>query len=122
MAEDKKQIDLLRILAANPAFEIEFYDESVRTPYNSTSADYIKRNIREKIRRSSVTVCIVSPNTHTSEWVAWELEESFNNQNKVIFMGLPGVKGGIILPAPAWVRKCVWYTWDVDLLHKMISS
>ncbi len=31
-AEDRQQVDGLRLLAANPNFEIEFYDESVRSP------------------------------------------------------------------------------------------
>jgi antiphage defense system Thoeris ThsB-like protein len=47
-AEDRQKVNGLRLLAANPNFEIEFYDESVRTAINSTNADYIRRQIREK--------------------------------------------------------------------------
>jgi hypothetical protein len=119
--EDRKQVDGLRLLAANNSFDIDFYDESVRTPYNSMNSEYIKGKIREKIKRSSITVCLLTPETHKSEWVCWELEESFNNENKVILMGLPNVADRLVLPAPANTRKCVWHTWDIDVLHSLIS-
>jgi len=59
------------LLAANPNYDLEFYDESVRdesvrAPISSVSAPYIKRQIGEKIARTSVTVCLISERTHTS--------------------------------------------------------
>lgn len=75
-AEDRPQVNGLRLLAANPKFEIEFYDESVRTPYDSNDPTYIRRKIREKINRTSVTVCLVSELTYASQWVNWELKKT----------------------------------------------
>ena len=119
-AEDKKQVDGLRLLAANPRFDIEFYDESVQVPFNSTNAEYIKRKIREKISRTSVTVCLLSPETYTSQWVAWELEESYKKSNTVIFMGLPSVTTSLRLPDPGRQRNAVWYLWDINTLSQMV--
>ena len=82
-AEDKPQVNGLRLLASNPNFNLEFYDESVRVEIKSSNAEYIKRVIREKISRSSVTVCLLSGLTHTSEWVSWELEESAKYRKKI---------------------------------------
>src|SRR5262249_11287147 len=65
-AEDRPQVNGLRLLAANPSFDIEFYDESVRVATDSTTADYIRRKIREKINRTSVTLCMVSALTYTA--------------------------------------------------------
>ena len=56
-AEDRQQVQGLRLLAANPDYDLEFYDESVRVAIDSHSAEYVKRVIRDKISRSSVTVC-----------------------------------------------------------------
>ena len=53
-AEDRQQVQGLRLLAANPDYDLEFYDESVRVAIDSRDADYIKRLIRDKIGRSSV--------------------------------------------------------------------
>jgi hypothetical protein len=88
--EDKPQVNGLRLLAANDKFDIEFYDESLRAAIESEDAKYIKSKIKEKIARTSVTVCMVSSLTHSSSWVDWELEESFAKGNKLIFMGFSG--------------------------------
>jgi MTH538 TIR-like domain (DUF1863) len=74
--EEKNRVNGLRLLAANDKLDIEFYDESVRTAYNSVNADYIKGRIREKIRRTKVTLCMLSEWTYTSTWCDWEIEES----------------------------------------------
>jgi hypothetical protein len=121
-AEDRQKINGVRLLAANPAFDIEFYDESVRTAIDSTNAAYIRRRIREKINRTSVTLCMVSPLTYTSTWVEWEIEESLDKGNAIIMMGVPGHVGNLVLPAPARRLQLQWYLWDHNLLARLISG
>src|SRR6267142_2647003 len=41
-AEDRQQVQGLRLLAANPDYNLEFYDESVRVAIGSRDAAYIK--------------------------------------------------------------------------------
>jgi hypothetical protein len=121
-AEDRPQVNGLRLLAANPNFDIEFYDESVRTAYDSNNPEYIKRMISEKINRTSVTICLLSALTHTSSWVNWELEKSYEKGNSVILMGLPGVNDAIFLPPAAKARGAQWNLWNIDTLSRMIAS
>ena len=59
---DIKQIRDLRLLVANPNYDLEFYDESLKVPIDSFQAEYIKRVIREKIERASVTLCLFGQN------------------------------------------------------------
>ena len=82
--EEKQRVSGLRLLAANPDYDLEFYDESVRAAIVSRDAEYVKRRIREKINRTSIAVCLISENTHTSKWAAWELEESEKKGNTII--------------------------------------
>lgn len=119
MAEDRQRVNGIRLLAANPNHPIEFYDESVSTPYDSSNAEYIKRQIREKINRTSVTVCIINTATHTSQWVAWELEESIKKGNTIIPMGVPGLTH-VQLSAPISDRQ--WWLWDMQHLTKLIED
>jgi MTH538 TIR-like domain (DUF1863) len=121
-AEDRQQVNGLRLLGANPNFDIEFYDESVRTAIDSTNTGYIRSKIREKIDRTSVTVCMVSELTYTSTWVAWELEESINKGNEIICMGLSRGASQLTLPEPARRLKLPWYLWDHNLLARLIAA
>lgn len=119
MAEDRQTVNGIRLLAANPNHPIEFYDESVNTPYNSNNADYIKNQIREKINRTTVTVCIINTTTYTSQWVAWELEMSLKKGNTIISMGVPGLTSAQ-LPSP--IQGSTWWLWNMQHLTSLIEA
>ena len=85
-SDDLDEVNLLRGQAKNENSDIEFNDYSLKAPFNSENADYIKRRIRERIRQSSVTVVYVSDNTADSEWVDWEIRESLAMGKGVLAM------------------------------------
>ena len=120
-AEDKQQVQGLRLLAANPDFDIEFFDESVRREIRSNDNAYVRRKIREKISRSSITICMIGKNTHKSDWVTWELEESFDKGNTVIAMALKGIDEAV-LPKPIKDRSLTFHAWDYEKLFKLIQN
>lgn len=100
--EDLDEVNLLRAHALNENSDIEFNDHSVREPYNSDRASYIKEKIGERIARSSVCVVYVSESTRQSEWVKWEVEESLRQGKKVVGVHPKGQAPQI---APEWVAK-----------------
>lgn len=120
-SEDKQRVWGLRWIASNPDFDLEFYDESVRVPIDSQNSAYIKQRIKEKIARSSVTVCLISETTHESKWVDWELEESIKKGNTIIAMALKDVERAI-LPAPIKRLGLTFYPWDHNLLARLIQE
>lgn len=120
IAEDRQRVEGLRLLAANPDYDLEFYDESVRAPIDSADAEYVKRRIREKINRTSVTVCLISEQTHTSRWVDWELEQSHKKGNKIIAMALKGVQRAV-LPKLIKELRLTFHAWDPKLLRELIQ-
>jgi hypothetical protein len=65
---------------------MDFNDYSVKEPYNSDQAEYIKRKIREKIRQSSSTIVYLSKSTAASEWVDWEIRESHRQGKRIVAM------------------------------------
>lgn len=119
--EDKPQVNGLRLLAANDKFDVEFYDESLSTAIKSEDAKYIKARIREKIARTTVTVCMVSALTHTSEWVDWELETSIGKGNKIICMGFKDGPERLTLPPIARQLNLSWYKWNHNELARLIA-
>lgn len=82
--EDIDEVNLLRAHAKNENSDIEFSDHSVRKPYDSEQAEYIRRKIGERIARSSTTVVYISENTAQSRWVAWEVQKSLELGKRVI--------------------------------------
>ena len=120
--EDKAQVNGLRLLAANDRFDIEFYDEGLKVAIDSDDATYIKKMIKERINRTSVTVCMVGALTCTSEWVNWELETSFAKGNKIICMGLKNGPPTLTLPPLARQLKLPWYLWNHDVLANLIEA
>lgn len=82
--EDINEVNLLRAHAKNENSDIEFNDHSVRVPYDSERADYIKSKITERISRASVTVVYLSNETARSRWVKWEVEKSLELGKRVV--------------------------------------
>ena len=100
-AEDIDEVNLLRAQAKNENSDIEFNDHSVRAPFNSERADYIRQKITERIERTSMTVVYLSQSTAQSKWVRWEVEQSLRLGKRVIAVH-PGTKFGG--KKPGWIQ------------------
>lgn len=100
--EDMDEVNLLRAQSKNENSDIEFNDHSVREPYDSDRAEYIKRKIAERIARSSVTVVYLSKDTADSRWVSWEVRKSLELGKRVIAVH-PGDRFAGV--APRWVGE-----------------
>jgi hypothetical protein len=100
--EDLDHINLLRGQPNNPNNDIEFNDYSVREPYDSDRADYIKQKISERILRTSVCVVYLTENSVRSEWVKWEVEQSLKMGKRVVAMHSRDEYHGTI---PNWISS-----------------
>lgn len=122
--EDVDLVRGLRLMAKNPNFELEIYDESVKVPINSTNAAYIKSRIREKISRSGVVLCIVNFQTYASEWVVWELQTAIDYQKPIVAMAAKGISAGtsVTLPKPIESAGLNFYTWNPGSLSSYIDA
>lgn len=119
--EDLDEVNLLRGQVKNDKTDLQFDDHSVKEPFDSNNADYIKRNIREKIDRCSVTLVYLTEKTASSKWVNWEIEESLKRGKGVI-----GVYKGDTPPAqtpPAFRQNgCKAVKWGHAALTKAIDD
>lgn len=88
--DDSDYFNLLEAWSKNEKIDLEFYNESVTEAFDSENSDYIKRKIKEKIQRASITLCLVSENTHNSKWVNWEIQESIDHENNLIAVKTQG--------------------------------
>lgn len=119
--EDVNEVNLLRGQAKNGNSDLQFDDYSVKEAFDSSNADYIKRQIRERIDRCSVTLVYISEHSATSKWVHWEIEESLRRGK-----GVRGVYAGDKPPAnlpPALVANgCKIVKWEHAALMKAIEE
>lgn len=119
--EDLDEVNLLRGQAKNDKVDFQFDDHSVKEPYNSNNADYIKRQIREKIDRCSVTVVYLSERTASSKWVNWEIEESIKRGKGVIGV-YKGDKAPASVPSAFQQNGCKAVKWEHAALMKAIED
>ncbi len=115
--EDLAEVNLLRGQAKNEKSLLEFNDWSVKEPFDSDQAEYIRRGIRERIRQASVTVVYVSSSTASSKWVDWEIRESIRLEKGVIAMH-KGETPPSQLPQAIIEHKIKLVPWN----HKAISA
>ena len=119
--EDMNDVNLLRGQAKNDKADLQFDDYSVKEPFDSTKADYIKRQIREKIDRCSVTVVYLSDKSASSKWVNWEIEESVKRGKGVVGV-YKGDKCPNKLPSSFQQNSCKAVKWEHAALMKAIED
>ena len=90
--DDLDEVNLLRGQAKSANTDLEFSDWSVRVPFDSERAAYIKQKITQRIKRASVTLVYISDNTAKSKWVKWEIEKSLELGKGVIAVHSQGKK------------------------------
>lgn len=121
VAEDLNDVNMLRGQAKNQNSDIEFNDWSLKEPFDSKQAEYIKRGIRERIRQCSVTVVYVSDRTADSKWVDWEIRESIAMGKGVVAMH-KGDTPPVRLPKAVTDNKVPVVSWNQKELAKAIKK
>ena len=120
-SDDLDEVNLLRGQAKNENSDIEFNDWSLKEPFDSKKADYIKRGIRERIRQCSVTVVYMSEKTADSKWVNWEIRESIAMGKGVVAMH-KGDKAPSRLPKAVTDNNVPVVPWNQRELTKAIKE
>jgi len=111
--EDINDVNLLRGQAKNESSDMEFNDWSLREPFDSKRAEYIKSGIKDRIERSSVTLVYVSEQTADSKWVDWEIRESVRMGKEVLAVHkgesppqkIPNALKELKIPIIPWTQK-----------------
>ena len=111
--EDLQLVELFRGQAKNANNDLEFDDYSIKEPINSDNADYVKRQIRNKIDGVSVTLCLIGRNTHRSDWVDWEIGVSDEMGKGIVGMRLHSSSSDVVPDALSDVNADV-VNWKLD--------
>jgi DNA-directed RNA polymerase subunit L len=118
--EDLNLVNLFRGQAKNENNDLEFSDYSVKEPFDSKNADYIKQKIRNLIKKVSVTLCLIGETTYKSRWVDWEIRTS-----AALGKGLVGVRlrssSKYIVPQSLKDNKAEIVDWNIKEIVQAIE-
>ena len=82
--EDADQLENLHNLLKGKGYEVRDSSIDERNPNNAKDPEYIKSLLRPKIDWAGKVLVLIGPETHTKEWVDWEIEYASNFGNKRI--------------------------------------
>jgi hypothetical protein len=91
--EDLRQVAGVRLMMRNERLALDISDEPNREPVGSERSSYIKRVLRDRIRRIDVVMCLIGDGTAWREWVDWELRTAIEEGRGVCGVRLKGSKG-----------------------------
>ncbi len=120
--EDLDLVNLFRGQAKNKKNDLTFDDYSVKKPFDSTDAEYIRTNIRAKIRAASIFICLIGVKTADSKWVDWETDFAGQEGKRLLGVRLHnGTKGERTPPALTRHGGTV-KNWDLDAIIAWIGN
>ena len=122
VVEDRRLVDLFRGQARNENSDLEFDDYSVTEPFDSTNADYIRREITEKIRRASITICLIGETTYESRWVEWEIEKSDELGKRLLGVRLHSDSARDRTPQALTAAKARVVNWNISDIMNFIDE
>ncbi len=133
--DDADQVNGLRGLIANPNHDLTCGDRSLKQPVldrsgrpikllpTDPSSEPVRKRIRELFDQASRLVVLVGRNTHSSEWVNWEISDfaARKSEPKIYAMRLKASQGGAP-PALAKVGVGAVNPWDPDALGRWLDD
>lgn len=83
--EDDSVLSELKDLLGGNGYEIRDSSIDSSKPNEATDPDYIKSQIlAPRIQWASTVIVLISPETHTSPWVEWEIEYAAKQGKRVV--------------------------------------
>lgn len=85
--KDQMRAKGFHLMSYNENLDVEFRGRHLLDRVDSEDQGYIRGLVREQMRGTSVTVCLIGGKTADSHWVDWEIEVSIERGN-----GLLGIR------------------------------
>lgn len=133
MHQDQDRFNDVKAIRLNYNNQVDFIDGSLQNPIYNTHGDINRRlpsdpaarnvvnEIKSLLAKSSKLLVLIGQNTHSSEWVKWEIETFINLKNNpdILFMR---VAGDLWAGLPSGTRRHEIYDWDINRLTQWVNS
>jgi len=115
--ENEAQIKLLRHQARSDNFNLEFTDYSVKEPFDGNW----KRKCEERIRQSSVVVCMIGAETYKRPAVIWELNKAYEMGKPVVGVRIHKNRNDPI-PTTLLRNKAKIINWNMEEIQNALDE
>jgi len=88
--KDDEHIGKLKELLGKKGYTLKNSSIDSTKPNQASSPEYIKSLLRSRIQWAGTTVVLIGPNTHTREWVNYEIEQSNKSGNRIVGIHIHG--------------------------------
>jgi len=88
--DDDKHVQKLKDLLKKSGRILRNSSIDSTKPNNAKNEEYIKELLRDNIKWAGTTIVLIGPETHTREWVNWEIEKSFKEGNRIVGIYING--------------------------------
>jgi hypothetical protein len=119
--EDFPRVSLLCGQAKKQNGWIEFSECPTKVAYDTLAAEQLRQRIRDQIRNSAVTVCLIGATTHASKWVDWEIRESIRKGNRLIGVRLDRSAVSHRIPSPLLFHPAPILDWNIAAIVRAIG-
>lgn len=112
--KDDEHIRNLKDLLAKKGYILKNSSIDSTKPNQANNPDYIKSILRPRMAWAGTTIVLIGPETHTREWVDWEIEHSNKLGNRIVGVFIHGASGSDVPEAfnkygdalVGWNSKC----------------
>lgn len=115
--DDEAQVNFLRAQAKEGRTDLDFIDYSVKEPFDEAW----KTQCTERIRQSSVIVCMIGADTHTREAVLWELNKAYELGKPVVGVRIYKDENHRI-PQPLIDNRAPIVEWKTAVIQEQIET
>ncbi|TFF92876.1 MAG: TIR domain-containing protein [Promethearchaeota archaeon] len=118
--EDNQYVNGLRGLLQNPNNKYRHRGKIAYKNYRNKGKFVIKKYLKDEIRKCDALICIVGNDTHTSEWVLYELQVAKSFGKKIVAVRIKGTNGGRPRVLDAW--KIPDTNWNATNINNELSK
>jgi hypothetical protein len=120
--EDDKLLQDLKDLLAKNGYEIRDGSIDSSKPNEAKSGEYIKSEVlAPRIRWASTLIVLISPRTHESKWVDWEIEYALKEGKRIVGLWAQGGQDSDI-PKPLDQYRDAMVGWQADRVMDAITG
>lgn len=118
--EDRNFVNSLKGLLQNPNNLYRHRGISENMDFRDRGSLAIKDYLKGEIRDCDALICLIGQDTHTSEWISYELEVAKSIGKKIVAVRIPQTSGGLPYLLKAWGISEI--NWDSKKINDALSS